>query len=127
VNEALASGPWRDTPVLYIGDLNAGPDAAVPAFAELIGPLQFRMAEPTALLTWDPANPLVRLSRVANQNPAMIDHCLLRDGSSLHWSRASTRTVMDGRVNELRIAEERTPLSDHYGLECELELDDSRP
>lgn len=83
-------------------------------------------------VTWDAANPLVRLGLFPNEPSAKIDHIFLRGGVGRAWHVIDARRVLDGVVEGLILEDKASgepvpaPLSDHYGFLAEVEAADAR-
>ncbi len=107
-------------PRLLIGDLNAGPDAGLPAYIQLVDAQGWHPPQDLLLRTWDPVNPLVNHSHVANQNPAMIDHCLIKAPG---WVSGKISLTLTEPLPGIVLDGQPVPPSDHFGLLCELELE----
>jgi endonuclease/exonuclease/phosphatase family metal-dependent hydrolase len=124
-------------PALLVGDFNVGPGYADASYRLIADAPGIREAGAVAapgerLVTWDPANSLVRNGDYPNEPAAKIDHVFLRDGSSGRWSVTSAAVVLAGQVAGLSLVPSRgagsvpTPLSDHYGFLAGLELESMR-
>jgi endonuclease/exonuclease/phosphatase family metal-dependent hydrolase len=121
-------------PALVVGDFNVGPGYADAGYRMIADAPGIREAGAVAapgqpLVTWDPANPLVRYGAYPNEPAAKIDHVFVRDGTTGRWIVTNAAVVLDGPVAGLALVPSRgaapvpTPLSDHYGFFAELELD----
>jgi len=122
-----------ELPLLILGDLNVGPSYADEAYrliaaAEGITDVGDELHPGDPLVTWDPANPLVRYGEYPNEPPAAIDHILYRDGTTQGWRALEAGRVFDAPAPGLAVTFAGaagalpTPLSDHYGLMTRLEL-----
>jgi endonuclease/exonuclease/phosphatase family metal-dependent hydrolase len=133
VERLAATSGDGELPALVVGDFNVGPgyaEASYRRFADQPGIREVgAVAAPgEALVTWDPANPLVRYGRYPNEPAAKIDHVFFRDGGPWRWSASRALVVMTDPVDGLSLVPAKgaaavpTPLSDHYGLLADLEL-----
>jgi endonuclease/exonuclease/phosphatase family metal-dependent hydrolase len=120
-------------PALILGDFNVGPGyvqgnydmiAAAPGVSSVDAALG---VEPP--VTWDPGNPVVAAGEAPSEPPAAIDHVFLRGGTFRSWKPLAVRRVLDAPVPGIPLpaagASESAgvPLSDHYGLLAEVELE----
>jgi endonuclease/exonuclease/phosphatase family metal-dependent hydrolase len=110
--------PGAPEPVLFMGDLNVGPNSASALYDRLITEQGWKALDQGILNTWDANNPLVQASKVANKESAEIDHCLYRDTADVSILEASEKMVFQEAISSLMLGDEKVPLSDHYGLSC---------
>jgi endonuclease/exonuclease/phosphatase family metal-dependent hydrolase len=102
------------------GDFNTGPGpGAVRRYlAELpLSPLRRVCRKQKARITWDPGNTLVEAGKFADSNKEQIDHILVYSPNGN--VRGQTQVVLN---RKFRINDQRTHLSDHYGLELRLRM-----
>ncbi len=123
-------------PVLVLGDFNVGPGYADQAYRRIadapgIEDVAVAVSPSSPPITWDPGNPLVKYGSYPNEPPATIDHVFVRGGGSLAWKASAVRLVFQDPVQGIELVPSKgaagipSPLSDHYGLEAELELSGS--
>jgi endonuclease/exonuclease/phosphatase family metal-dependent hydrolase len=120
-------------PAMLLGDFNVGPGYTDEAYQKIAGSGSMvetgeRLFPGAPLVTWDPANPLVKYGRYPTEPAAKIDHVFLRDGETRGWRALGARIVFDSPVEGLSVQPSKTaaavaaPLSDHYGFLVEVEL-----
>jgi endonuclease/exonuclease/phosphatase family metal-dependent hydrolase len=120
-------------PGMLLGDFNVGPGYADDAYQKIAGSGSMvetgaRLFPGAPLVTWDPANPLVKYGCYPTEPLTKIDHVFLRDGETRGWKAIGARLVFDSPVDGLSVQPPKTaaavaaPLSDHYGFLVEVEL-----
>jgi hypothetical protein len=120
-------------PVLLLGDFNVGPGYADAEYQKIAGAPGLKevwavFSPAVPLVTWDPANPLVRYGGYPEEPAADIDHIFLLDGPSLSWTVREAQRVFDTAVEGIVLIPPggagpiTTPLSDHYGFLARLDL-----
>jgi endonuclease/exonuclease/phosphatase family metal-dependent hydrolase len=128
--EDLASDR-RDLPVVLMGDLNAGPDAASLRFLtgrQSLAGISVRYEDAWEAVhadepghTFTPRNPLVRAGQMSFERGRRIDHIMTRSGPhGPLLDVADCRLVFDQPVNGVWA-------SDHFGVLAELRRPDHPP
>lgn len=120
-------------PVLLLGDFNVGPGYVDAVYRRISGMEGLResaedMVGAAPLVTWDPANPLVKYGGYPNEPPAKIDHIFLLDGGGLRWIPRAARVAMKEPQPGITLTPRGStvpipaPLSDHYAFAAEVDL-----
>jgi len=112
-------------PALLLGDFNVGPGYADAVYRSILAAdlteAGASLHPDAPLITWDPANPLVRFGKYPDEPAAKIDHVFLLNGESGAWQAIEARRVLTSPLSGLSItstngASVPAPLSDHYGF-----------
>jgi endonuclease/exonuclease/phosphatase family metal-dependent hydrolase len=112
-----------DIPAILAGDLNAGPEASRNNYLELLNggfTDTFSMAGANGI-TWDPDNPLVKLSNEGHLPPQRIDHIFINKEAERYLKPTSGNIVLDDFP--VRLSNNNCmSLSDHYGVQIKFEI-----
>ena len=112
-----------DVPVILAGDLNAGPEASQINYREILdeGYMDaFTLSEGEGV-TWDPENPLVKLSNEGHLPPQRIDHVFVNPLALEYLRPVTSSVVLNESIVELTDGN-TIPVSDHYGLQVKFSL-----
>lgn len=135
-------------PVLLAGDFNVGPDYAQSLYWNVTQLEGFKNHSESALspfqrpMTWDKDNPLVKFGLFPDEDSALIDHILSRDGAQKKWRSQSVRVTFfeshqipashscyNKSFRQKTYSQPTnsyvSPLSDHYAIEGIFELTDA--
>ncbi len=112
-----------DVPTILAGDLNAGPEASKNNYLELLdrGYIDAYTMTGGNGITWDPDNPLVKLSNEGHLPPQRIDHIFINKEAERYLKPTSGNIVFDDSSVQLS---DKTciSLSDHYGVQIKFEI-----
>ena len=122
-----AALPFEGTTIL-LGDLNAGPGASDKNYRQVLAAGYadtFAAANGgganAGLLTWDPSQPLIANGPRRNTAPRRIDHVFLPDRDAGRVAVESARIVFTENSVPIE-GGRRVPVSDHYGVQVSLRL-----
>lgn len=110
---------------IILGDLNCGPEASKNNYDYCLNEgfrdtyveaVTSSRLEDGPSCTWDPANHLNKIGPHASSPGQRCDHLLLPAASCQHITVKNARVVFDGQVAPLANKNEKSTLSDHYGL-----------
>ena len=110
-----------NTPVILVGDLNAGPQTSRRNYQQVLdaGFIDICDNPHDSLLSWDPENPLVK-NGLENHLPAQrIDHIFMSE--DLHRIHSGIRSNLVLNDSFISGPDFSYPLSDHYGIQAELD------
>jgi len=107
-----------DVPAILAGDLNAGPEASQKNYREILdeGYIDVFTLSDGRGISWDPENPLVKISNEGHLPPQRIDHVFANPITLKYLTPTNSRFVLDELLVKLDDGN-TIPVSDHYGLQ----------